>query len=75
VPDIPKDWNGCNNCEHLERWSTTDRRSSPNSFVCAAFPDGISMLFLSGQTAHLSPTPGQRGTTVWQLRSTPIQRG
>lgn len=55
----PENWNGCKNCKHL-------RISSKRGFYCGAFPEQIPIAFASGDVAHLTPSPDQVGTTVWE---------
>lgn len=57
--EIPKEWNGCNNCKHR------------NGAKCPAFPESIPLIFLSGDAPHLEVVPGQVGKTVWELRKAP----
>jgi hypothetical protein len=48
------EWPGCRYCVH---W---------RAGVCAAYPDRIPLVILSGEIDHLVPRPGQVGTTTFE---------
>jgi hypothetical protein len=41
---------------------------------CAAFPDGIPMIFLSGDKGHTEPLPRQKNNIVFEWASPQDQR-
>jgi len=48
----PDDWLGCRDCIHFDR------------VRCAAYPNRIPLIILSGEVDHLVPRPGQVGDIV-----------
>lgn len=47
--------------------ATCKHRSADNPLDCAAFPDGIPEVILSGDNQHREPFPGDHGIT-WEPR-------
>ncbi|MEH1789638.1 MAG: hypothetical protein V7L23_29810 [Nostoc sp.] len=52
---MDKDWKGCSFCKHL---STKGK--------CSAFPNGIPIVFASGDVPHFKVVPGQKDEYVYQ---------
>jgi hypothetical protein len=48
-------WPGCRYCVHWRAGS------------CAAYPERIPLVILSGEVDHLVPRPGQTGTTTFEM--------
>jgi len=47
----------CNSCKHLKR---------DKGYYCAAFPNGIPFMFLSGHIEHDTVRQGQTGKIIWE---------
>ena len=54
-PDEDKAWPGCRYCVH---W---------RAGTCAAYPQRIPLVILSGEIDHLVPRPGQVGTATFEM--------
>ena len=48
-------------CNHCDRY---------NQGMCSAFPEGIPMIFLTGDAEHVKIFPGQVGTDVFLQKKT-----